>query len=124
MTADVVGGACNGFGDARIAFEGQRAAKYCDRQPSLGKKTKQAPDANPAAKFVHGLESKVSLSGGDATAWRFCESQFGSIVAVRNRIFRPFFIVDRELYGDARAARPASLRTIVGVTYEIPWIGG
>ena len=75
VAADVVAPARDRLGDPRIALERDRAAEDGERQTALSKKAKKTPHADPAPEFVHRLEGKIALAGGDATAWRFGQSK-------------------------------------------------
>src|SRR5262249_34661635 len=50
------------------------------------------------------------------------QERFGALVAVEDRVLRPFLVVDDELESDARSVRPLRIGAPAPVADQVAWI--
>src|SRR5437867_280461 len=109
MGADLESGLGDGLRDGWVPLERQRAGEHRDRDLTLPEKSKEAPEADPAAVLVHGLHGQIAGAAGRSPARSLGEADLGAVIAVDHGVLRALLVVDDELEREAGAAGPARI---------------
>ena len=88
-------------------------------QPTLIEQAQDAPEARPAAVFVHRLGGQVAAAHDRRTARRLGQEHFRGGIAVQDRVLAPLFVVQNEGDGDPRLARPLRIGRVRAVPDQV-----
>ena len=101
----------------------RRDAEHRDRQLVRTEQPPQPPEAGARAIFVHRLHVHVALAGPGHRAEHVGQECLRLLVAMQDRAFAAFLIVDHELHRDARAPGPAWIRRVAPIADQIARVG-
>ena len=105
----------------RVTRQRHRHAKDRQRQAAFLKFIVDPPEPGAAAVFVEGVHRHVLVRvAGRADDVR--QELLGPGIAVQNVVFRPLFVIEHKLHGDARLIRPPRVRRVARVAAQIPRI--
>ncbi len=82
----------------------------------------QAPEAGTGAIFVDRFHVEIALTGPWCRTNDFREQVFRRRITIENTAFTAFLVIDHELHGNARAARPLGVGNISAIANEIAGI--
>src|SRR5713226_1050296 len=123
VRTDVEPGFADGGGHRRVPLERQRAAEDGQRQPALPEEAQDAPEAHTAAVLEQAFGGEVTALDAVVGGPGLGQRGLGEAVVV-DVILGAFFVVDHEVHGDPRLARPARVGRIAAVADEVSRIGG
>ena len=108
----------------RIARQRGRDAEHRHRHVAFREQSPQPPEARARAVFVHRLHVHVPLARPGLRAEHVGEKRFRRGVAMQDVALAAFLVIDDELHGDARAARPARVGRVAAVADEVAGVAG
>ena len=85
----------------------------------FGEKPGHTPNANPATKLVHTLESHVALSTWDSAARNIGQADLVALVAVISTVLRAFLIIEHKLQSETRPIWPFWIRPSFSISDEV-----
>src|SRR5690606_36675237 len=97
---------------ARNAIDG-------DWYTGFGKDAVQPPEAGARAIFVDRFHVPVALARPWRGAHHFRQEGLGSGVAMQDAVFAAFLVIDDELDGHRRAARPSRIRPVAAMAAHV-----
>ena len=104
--------------DIGVTREGHRHPEHRQRQPASAELLMDAPEPGAAAVLIQRVHRHVPVrvAGG---ADYIGEKLLGTGVAMQNMVFRPLFIIEDKLHGNARLVRPLRVRRLTGVSSQV-----
>ena len=123
MAGDLPSSLLHGGNGLRVAGHGTRHAIDGQRHAAAREHPPQPPEAGACAVFVDRFHVEVALPGPGLRADDLRQQAFGRRIAVENRALPAFLVIQDELHGDARIARPARIRRRAPIAYEVARIG-
>ena len=109
--------------DRRVARERHRDAEDRQRHPALAEEPQDPPHAGARAVLVQRLHRHVPRRKG-LRADDLGQESLRRGIAVQHAVLGAFLVVEDELHGDARAARPARVRRRRAVAREVARVVG
>src|SRR6185369_5981719 len=119
MRADFMSCLDQSAGNIGIAFQRESGAKDSDGYLALGEEMQQSPDSRSAAVLVDRFDNQITVPWSHAGAGNFPEIGFRLIVAIGDRVFRSFLVVEDNLQGESCAAWPLRVGRMSAVADHI-----
>ena len=108
----------------RVAGERHGNAEDRDGHRALGEQAMQAPEADAAAELVHRFDRQRALADAGLDEAELGEQRLRARIAVEHAVLGALLVVDDELDGDARVARPAGMGPVAAIAHHVAGIGG
>ena len=108
----------------RVARQRGRDAVDGERNVLAREQPPDAPEARARAVFVDQLHVHVALAGPRLRADDLRQERLRRRVAVQDVVLAALLVVEDELHGEPRAARPFRIGRIAAVADEVAGIGG
>ncbi|MNK69774.1 hypothetical protein D3C87_891700 [compost metagenome] len=106
----------NGFG---VAGHGGRHAINGGGDAETGEHAPQPPEAGARAIFIDRFHVQVALTRPGLRTDDFRQQRFRRLVIIENAALAALLVIDDELHGDARTARPFRIGNIAAVAHQI-----
>ncbi|MCY1299006.1 hypothetical protein D9M70_485200 [compost metagenome] len=119
VAGDFPAGFLHGRNRFRIARHGERHAVDRQRNVTAREHAPQPPETGACAIFVDRFHVEITLSLPGLRADDLGQQTFGRRVAIENAALAALLVVQHELHGNARIARPVCLRRIAAVANEV-----
>src|SRR5262249_46640651 len=108
--------------DIGIALDRRRDREHGDGQPPLGEDPPQPPESGARTVLEHRLDIHVAPARPRLRPEHVGQECFRRGIAVEDAVLAALLVVDDELYGDARSARPARIGRHPAIADEVAGI--
>ena len=124
VAGDLPAGLLHGGDRFRVARQRRRDAIDGERHVARGEQPPQPPEAGARAIFVDRLHVHVALARPGLRADDLRQERLGGRVAMQDVVLAALLVVEHELHGDPRAARPFRVGRVAAVADDVARIGG
>ncbi len=124
MGGDFPAGLVHGSDRLGMTRHGGRDRIDGDRHPAADEHAMEPPEAGARAIFVDRFHVHVPLAGPSLRTDNLGEERLGGRIAMQDAVLPALLVIDHELDGDARAARPIGVGRLAAIADKITWIIG